>query len=100
LKDQVNDFEGRGFMRRGIESNKDAGIITQAIGYLDDFVKMFQASPATSIQRVPDYLPHGQLDTGLHTEANTELILGNVKRIEESNQEILRVRVLNDTELI
>jgi hypothetical protein len=99
LKDQVNSFEGHGVVRRLLEGNKDAGVITQVIGCLDVLLNMFQASPATSIQRVPDYLPHGQLDTGLHTEANTEQILGNVKRIGEDAQELLRVR-LNDTELM
>jgi hypothetical protein len=99
LKDQVDRFQRHGIVRRVVEGNKDAGIVTQAIGYLDDLVKMFQASPATSIHRVPGYLPHGKMDTGLHTEANTELILGNVKQIGADTQEILRVR-LHDTELI
>jgi hypothetical protein len=93
LKDQVERSQRHGVVRRLLEDDKDASAMTQAIGYLDVLLDMFQASPATSIQRVPHYLPHRQMDTRLHTEANKKQFMEAMKRIETDIRKIMLVRL-------
>ena len=45
----VEDFDNPGTLRRLVEGNRDGGVITQIIGYLNALLDMFQAIPSTSI---------------------------------------------------
>ena len=55
LKDQIDRLQKHGVLRRVMEGTRDAGVITQILGYLDVVLNMFQASPSKPID-VPDYL--------------------------------------------
>jgi hypothetical protein len=92
LKDQVERSQRHGVVRRLLD-DKDASVMSQAIGYLDVLLDMFQASPATSIQRVSHYLPHRQMDPMLHTEANKKQYMEAMNRIETDIPKIILVRL-------
>ena len=49
LKNTVQDYDKHGILRHLVEGTRGAGAITQIIGYLDDLLNIFQASPSPSI---------------------------------------------------
>ena len=49
LKNTVEDFEKHGIFRRLVEGNRDRGVITQIIDYLDALLDIFQVSLSTSL---------------------------------------------------